>query len=86
MIIPIESVLVTITVLSIVANLMCAKIIMDEGFLSHPFWTRSIRSLLLIPPFAIIFLVGGGIIELTKEIFSWVRNIISQYLRKRTDI
>jgi hypothetical protein len=65
---------------------MFAKILLDEGFLSHPFWTRSIRSLFLIPPFAMIYLIGSGLIGICKDLFGSAFKIIAAYLTKRTDI
>lgn len=35
-------------------NLSCLAYLINEGYFSHKFWTRSLRSTFLMPPFAIM--------------------------------
>ncbi len=35
-------------------NLSCLVFLIEQGYFSHKFWTRSLRSTFVMPPFAIL--------------------------------
>ncbi len=37
-------------------NITCLRYLIDSGKFKHPFWTRSLRSVFLVPPFAILII------------------------------
>lgn len=47
-------------------NLMVLKGLIDDGVFDHPFWTRSLRSIFVMPPFAILVLCGIYFIKSLK--------------------
>lgn len=39
-------------------NITCLRYLIDDGKFSNPFWTRSLRSVFMVPPFAILIVLA----------------------------
>lgn len=60
-------------------NLSCLTHLINEGYLDHPFWTRSNRAVFVVPPFAILIV---SFILAVDSVKTNVKNL-DQILKKR---
>lgn len=62
-------------------NLGCLTYLIEDGYFSKPFWTRSLRAFFLAPPFAILIVAT---IILKDSLKSNIKNI-RVVMKKRED-
>lgn len=53
-------------------NITCLRFLIDDGKFDNPFWTRSLRSALMIPPFAILIVLS---IACKQSISDLIKNV-----------
>ncbi len=64
-------------------NLYFLRTSIEAGYFDHPFWTRSMRSALLAPPFAIIYMMMYFITIWSFDLLKWSFCSIAMIMKKR---
>lgn len=59
-------------------NLMVLSSLIKEGYFDNPFWTRSLRSMFIAPPFAIMIAFGIFIKESLSTNLSNIKFIMTK--------
>lgn len=62
-----------------VMNLACLRHLIDKSYFDNPFWTRSLRSVFMFPPFAIMIILAIS----AKESLAFVWENITFVMTKR---
>lgn len=59
-------------------NTTCLRFLIDDGKMNHPLFTRSIRAVFIIPPLAILFVLGIAIKQSLKDFIKNVKFIMTK--------
>jgi hypothetical protein len=59
-------------------NLTVLSALIKDGYFDHPFWTRSLRSMFIVPPFAIVIALVIFLIHSISTNFSNIKFIMTK--------